>query len=278
MASSAVDTQTVICANCKDNRQVTHFCLGCNVNICMRCKDGGQHRQHHVLHRGHPEIQNAIHNLHKKQPQKDDIPFCMRCYVPIYPHYISERNECIYPHYISKKNKYSFCNLEKAAKEAKDEIQTHLSYLEKVALPSFECCSANILNDISEYQKSISQAREKCKNVSTHLRSLIDRAEDELMKQFEEHEKRDLIKMEAIRKENEEKSNNIKSLITASKSILADSSNIELLIFRAENAHIITPHVQHYIMPPLVEFSPTCRSLPSSAELLGRINRRGKTK
>ena len=259
------DYQTpVICEDCEGNRDVRYFCLECKVNICEKCKGRRLHRKHRVLPRGHREVRNArkaAHSPCKEHPDKAYVTFCRKCKVPCCPDCISEKH-----------NEHSFCSIEEVANEAREEIQTRQTDLEISIIPLYQQRDADISNGILQYKMSIEIARERLTKRIKLLQQELNSAEEEFKKQFNETERVDLHKMEAIRKANEDQSNDAKSLVAACQSALTESSYIELLKLREEIAHTPVSKPRPDVLPPLVHFDPSSNS-KFSKELFGQIHK-----
>ena len=258
------DYQTpVICADCEGHKNVNSYCLGCNVDICDKCKNRKLHRKHRILPRTHREVRKARKTVRepcKNHPDKEFVTFCKRCNVPCCP-------DCISTEHFQ----HPFMDIEKAAEEAKSEIEARLQIFQGSTLPSAEQNHNRLIQGISEYFDILEKAKLKTQEKFSNLRKEIDNAESDITKEFEDLEANDTSDMQKMKHLSEDTINRIKGIINNFKSNLSEDSELELLKFRLEFPGVDTVQLMPISLPPLVQFAPSRYRLPETSELVGQI-------
>ena len=263
--SDQSDYQTaVICDQCEGHKNVNSYCLDCKANICDTCKLKRLHREHKLLPRTHPSVANARHLAKqqcKEHPGNQYVTFCNKCKIPCCVVCISTNHK-----------QHPFCEIEKAANEARSDLKTYAATLENTTLPTSENILKDIENNIAKYKMSIDETMDKSRMRFQSLREQLDSAEQEWTTTLQAMKTHELHGEETRKKHTGEKIEETKDLIGICKTKMAEAGDIALLLFNSVRPELDSLELETSSLAlQFVEFEPSDYKIPDVSELLGKV-------
>ena len=255
----------VTCLDCEGHKNVNSYCVDCKGNICDKCKTRRLHKEHRIFPRTHRDAVKARRKAKqrcKKHTEKEYVTFCKKCSVPCC-------SDCIAKEHVN----HAFINIEDAAKDAMADIKTYMGKLETDVLPSIEKVHCDLELGLEKYNKSLQKVKDDSKDRFRMLRNDIDRAERDWMQQLNAITKADHVEMDRLQNEVQEKIKQTKSLIATCKTVVTESGELDLLLFKHkfQDKDDLKPNTVS--MPAVVKFLPSTYRIPKTSDLVGCIEK-----